>query len=197
MINKLRGILPKAVIAELERNQTLLGSPLRLAHFLAQCDHESAGFRCTEENLNYSDQALRSTFPKYFPSAALAREYQRQPERIASRVYANRMGNDDEASGDGYTYRGRGYPQLTGKDNYRAFGEFIGVDVVSNPDLVASDYPMLSARWFFDVNHIWSVCDLGSDNSTVAAVTKKVNGGTNGLSDRIRLFNRYYQAVKS
>lgn len=121
-----------------------INTPLRLAHFLAQCSHESGGFKRTRENLNYSADGLKKTFPKYFPDD-LADEYARKPEKIAARVYGGRMGNGDEKSKEGYKYRGRGYIQLTGKNNYRAFDKTVNDDILSNPDLVADKYPLLSA----------------------------------------------------
>lgn len=195
MLAVLKPFIPGSVLTELSTIPRC-GSLLTVAHFLSQCAHESKIFRRTEENLNYSDQALRSTFPSHF-TAAQARDYQRQPQRIASRAYANRMGNGDEASGDGYTFRGRGYLQLTGKDNYIAFGNHIGVNVVGQPDLVATHYPLTSAAWFFEINGIWEICERGADEKTIIAVTQKINGGTNGLADRIALFNRYYKALSS
>jgi len=195
MLNTLKLLAPSSVIAELSTIPQC-SSPLRAAHFLSQSAHESLGFRRTEENLNYSARALRSTFPNHF-TAAQARDYQRQPQRIASRAYANRIGNGDEASGDGYTFRGRGYLQLTGKNNYKKFGHFIGANIVDHPDLVATQYPLTSAAWFFECNGIWEICERGSDEKTIIAVTQKINGGTNGLADRIDLFNRYYKALEA
>ena len=171
-----------------------INTPLRLAHFLAQCAHESGGFKVTQENLNYSAKGLLGIFKKYFPTEELAKQYERQPQKIANRVYANRMGNGDEASGDGYKFRGRGFIQLTGKDNYNTFGKSIGVDVVSNPDLVATQYPLLSAAWFFAKNCLHKA-DFGPTDTTVTSVTKCVNGGTIGLEDRITEFNKYYQLL--
>ena len=111
-----------------------INTPLRLAHFLAQCSHESGDFKLTTENLNYSVKGLMSVFHKYFPNEAIAKQYERQPEKIANKVYASRMGNGSEQSGDGYKFRGRGYIQLTGKDNYKAFGDHIKVDLLTTPD---------------------------------------------------------------
>jgi putative chitinase len=168
---------------------------LRLAHFLSQCGHESGGFKAVSENLNYSADGLKRTFGKYFPGN-LAESYAKQPEKIASRVYANRMSNGDEASKEGYKFRGRGYIQLTGKGNYTSFTKFIGEDCVANPDLVATKYPLASAAFFFDSNKLWSICDKGADDATVTAVTKRVNGGTIGLADRIKHFKEYYNLLK-
>ena len=161
-------------------------SPNRAAHFFAQTAHESGNFKAFSENLNYSAKGLRGIFGKYFPTDALARAYERKPEKIANRVYANRMGNGDEASGDGWKYRERGPLQLTGKNNYRAFGKYIGreQEILDNPDLVANELGFESALWFFDANKLWSICDQGVNDATILALTKRINGGTHGLDDR-------------
>ncbi|MFM2377077.1 MAG: hypothetical protein RLZZ165_2174 [Bacteroidota bacterium] len=172
-----------------------ISSNLRLAHFLAQCAHESGGFKIVEENLYYSSSGLKKIFPKYFPGN-LADSYARQPAKIANRVYGGRGGNGDEASGDGDKYHGRGYIQLTFKDNYTAFAKYIGVDVVAQPELVATKYPLASAAFFFNsIAKIWPVCDKGADASTVLAVTKKVNGGTHGLEDRQARFDKFWKLL--
>jgi putative chitinase len=170
-------------------------SPARAAHFFAQTAHESGGFKTFSENLNYSAKGLRGVFGKYFPTDALARAYERKPEKIANRVYANRMGNGPEASGDGWKYRGRGALQLTGKDNYRAFGKYIGreEEVLDNPDLVAGELCFESALWFFDRNKLWSICDQGTGEGAILALTKRINGGTHGLDDR-KLKTKKYAA---
>ena len=165
-----------------------INTPRRLAHFLAQCHHESAGFNVVEENLNYSAEGLLRTFKKYF-TPEQANEYAHNKVKIASRVYANRMGNGDEASQDGWLYRGRGYIQLTGKDNYAAFNDQIPGDIIANPDLVATSYPMLSAAWFWDKNKINNFID--TDYASIYDVTRKVNGGLNGINERIHLFEFY------
>lgn len=197
-LNNLKGHIPDEVIAQIPDTAVKFNitTPLRLAHFLAQSGHESAGFTAVQENLNYSSKGLQGTFKKYFPTSVLAEQYARQPQKIASRVYGSRMGNGPEATGDGYRYRGRGYIQLTGKANYMAFDKFVPEDTINNPDLVATKYPMASAAWFFDVNKLWSICDKGADNATIIAVTKRVNGGTNGLDDRIQHFQQYYNLLK-
>ena len=161
-------------------------SPNRAAHFFAQTAHESGGFKAFSENLNYSAKGLRGIFRKYFPTDALANAYARQPMKIANRVYASRMGNGPESSGDGWKYRGRGPLQLTGKDNYRAFGRYIGreQEVLDNPDLVANELGFESALWFFDHNKLWSICDQGVGDTAILALTKRINGGTHGLDDR-------------
>jgi len=192
----LAGKVPDAVIAQIPATAAEFGitSNLRLAHFLAQCAVESVGFTATVENLNYSAQRLLQVFPKYFKNVDV-NAYARNPQKIGSRVYANRMGNGDEASGDGFKYRGRGYIQLTGKNNYQAFSGFIGEDCVANPDLVATTYPLASAAFFFNSNNIWAVCDRGADDATVTAVTKRVNGGTQGLAERLQNFKKFIQAL--
>jgi putative chitinase len=193
----LKGHIPDAVIAQIPDTAAKFNitNPLRLAHFLAQCGHESGGFKAVQENLNYSADGLKKIFPKYFPGN-LNESYARQPEKIAARVYASRMGNGDEASKEGFKFRGRGYIQLTGKQNYTNFAKFIGEDTIANPDLVATKYPLASAAFFFDSNKLWSICDKGADDATVTAVTKRVNGGTIGLADRIKHFKEYYNLLK-
>ena len=192
----LKGHIPDAVIAQIPDTAAKFNitNPLRLAHFLAQCGHESAGFKAVSENLNYSADGLVKIFGKYFNSAT-APAYARQPEKIANKVYASRMGNGPESSGDGWKHRGRGYIQLTGKENYTKFGKFIGEDIVSNPDLVATKYPLASAAFFFDSNKLWSICDLGASDDVVTKVTKRVNGGVIGINDRIRHFKQYYKLL--
>lgn len=194
----LKGHVPDAVIAQIPDTAAKFNitTPLRLAHFLAQCGHESGGFKAVNENLNYGAKGLRGTFGKYFPTDALAAQYEKKPEKIANRVYSSRMGNGDEASGEGWKYKGRGFIQLTGKSNYAAFDKTVDDDIIATPDLVATKYPLMSAAFFFNNNSLWSICDKGSDVATVTAVTKRVNGGTIGLEDRIKHFNEYYNLLK-
>jgi len=196
-IEKLKGHIPDAVLVQIPDTAAKFNitNNLRLAHFLSQCGHESGGFKAVSENLNYSADGLKKIFGKYFPGN-LNESYAKQPEKIASRVYGNRMGNGDESSKEGYKFRGRGYIQLTGKANYTKFTQFIGEDCVSNPDLVATKYPLASAAFFFDSNKLWAICDRGADDATVTSVTKRVNGGTLGLSDRIKHFKEYYNLLK-
>ena len=196
-LEALKGHVPDAVIAQIPDTAAKFNitNPLRLAHFLAQCGHESGGFRAVSENLNYSAKGLLGTFGKYF-NATTAAQYERKPEMIASRVYGGRMGNGDEASKEGFKFRGRGYIQLTGKSNYTNFTKFIGEDCIANPDLVATKYPLASAAFFFDSNKLWSICDKGATDADVTAVTKRVNGGTIGLADRIKHFKEYYALLK-
>ena len=192
-LDGLKTHIPDAVLDQIPdcAEKFNINTPLRLAHFLAQCAHESAEFTALQEKLNYSAVRLKQVFPKYFPDN-LADSYARQPEKIASRIYGNRMGNGDEASGEGYQYRGRGYIQLTGKDNYSAFAQTVSDDILHDPDLVATKYPLLSAAWFWDTRSLNPLADQGSDDQVVTQITKKVNGGLNGLDDRIQHFKNYY-----
>ena len=196
-INKLKGHIPDAVIAMLPDTiaKFELNTPLRLAHFLAQAGHESGGFKAVNENLNYGAKGLLGIFKKYFPTEAKAALYERKPEKIANLVYGGRMGNGDEATGDGYKFRGRGYIQLTGRDNYVAFSKAINEDLTMNPDLVATKYPLLSAAWFFHKNGLHKIADGGATDAVVTSVTKRVNGGTIGLEDRIKHFKEYYSLL--
>lgn len=156
------------------------------AHFFGQCAHESGNFKVFSENLNYSADGLTKIFKKYFPTLAAAQGYARKPEKIANKVYANRMGNGPEASGDGWKFRGRGPIQLTGKDNYTAFANDIGrPDVLTNPDIVATELAFESALWFFRKNGLLAVADKGVSTAVITQITKRVNGGTHGLDDRI------------
>ena len=193
----LRGHIPDAVIAQIPDTAAKfeINTPLRLAHFLAQCGHESGGFRLTKENLNYSAKGLNGTFKKYFPTLESATPYERKPEKIANKVYGGRMGNGPESSGDGAKFCGRGYIQLTGKDNYTAFGKSINEDMSANPDKVASSYALLSAAWFFNKNGLHKMADGGATDAVVTSITKRVNGGTIGLSDRIKHFKEYYSLL--
>ena len=172
-----------------------IDNPLRLSHFLSQCAHESGNFKLVRENLNYSADGLRKIFPKYFPTIEVANKYARQPEKIANRVYANRMGNGDEASGDGWKYKGAGFVQLTGKDNYAAFDKFVDDDIMANPDLVATKYPLMSAAFFFHKNKLWDICDKGHTHDVVVAVTKRVNGGVHGLDERQKNFDFFHNTL--
>ena len=198
-VNKLKGHIPDAVIAQLPDTiaKFELNTSLRLAHFLAQAGHESGGFKLVNENLNYSAKGLIGIFKKYFPDGTKAALYERKPEKIANLVYGGRMGNGPEASGEGYKFRGRGYIQLTGKDNYKAFDAVVAESIVDNPDLVATKYPLLSAAWFFHKNGLHKIADGGATDAVVTSVTKRVNGGTIGLADRIKHFKEYYNILNS
>ena len=196
MINyiTLKSELPKVAFDNLEACATKyqINTPLRLAHFLAQCAHESGNFKRTTENLDYSGERLRQVFPKYF-NHDLITQYERRPESIANKVYANRMGNGSELSGDGWRYRGRGYIQLTGKNNYQRFDLIVPENIVANPDLVATEYPLLSAAWVWDVCKLNEIADRGASENEVAAITKKINGGMNGIAERVEWFNEFYR----
>jgi putative chitinase len=196
-LTKLKGHIPDSIIAQLPDTMAKfdLNTPLRLAHFLAQAGHESGGFRMFQENLNYGAKGLLGLFKKYFPDEAKAKAYERQPQKIANLIYGGRMGNGPEASGDGWKYHGRGAIQLTGHDNYVAFGKAIGEDLTANPDLVATKYVLLSAAWFFTKNKLHTIADEGATDLVVTKITKKVNGGTIGLPDRIKHFNEYYHLL--
>ena len=171
-------------------------TPVRAAHFFAQTSHETGGFALFTENLNYSAVSLQTVFGKYFPGN-LEESYARQPEKIANRVYGGRMGNGNEVSGDGYKYRGRGALQLTGKDNYKAFATYLNKpEIVTTPDLVATTYSFESAIFFFDKNKLWSICDKGINDTAILELTKRINGGVNGLEDRKVKTYKYYEYIK-
>jgi putative chitinase len=196
-LNKLKGHLPDSVISQLPEtiNKFELNTPLRLSHFLAQAGHESGGFKAVTENLNYGAKGLRTIFPKYFTTEQKALEYERKPEKIANLVYGNRMGNGSETSGEGFRFRGRGYIQLTGKDNYSQFDKVVSEDIIANPDLVSTKYPLLSAAWFFHKNGLHKIADEGSTEAVVTKITKRVNGGTIGLSHRLEEFKTFYKLL--
>ena len=163
-----------------------INTPERIAGFLAQIGHESGGFRFTSENLNYRAEALTRSWPSRFPPG-VAESYAMQPEKIANRAYCDRMGNGDEASGDGWKYRGRGLIQLTGKDNYAAFSLDADNEALVNPDLVAEpELAALSAGWFWNKNGLNALADA----KDIVGMTKRINGGTNGLDDRQMRYSR-------
>jgi putative chitinase len=199
---KLLGIIPNPVISELDIifDKYEINTILRISHFLAQCAHESGNFSVKQENLNYSAKRLQEVFGRYFTTHAKALLYERKPVKIASLVYGNRMGNGDEQSIEGYKYRGRGYIQLTGKNNYLLFDKSLNesgleIDIIGNPDLVATTYPLISAAWFFNKNNLNEIADLGGTKEIITRVTKKVNGGTHGLDSRISYFNKFYKKL--
>lgn len=164
-----------------------LNTALRISHFMAQIEHESV-LKPINENLNYSAERLLQVFPKYFISSVDANRYARQPIKIGSRVYANRMGNGSEATQEGYKYRGRGFIQLTGKDNYKALSSDTGIDYLNNPDLLLNETDALnSALWFWNKNGLNKL----ADKDDILSITKKINGGTNGLSHRKELLSKY------
>ena len=199
---KLLGVIPNQVINELDIifDKYEINTILRISHFLAQCAHESGNFSVKQENLNYSAKRLQEVFGKYFTTHAKALLYERKPVKIASLVYGNRMGNGDEQSIEGYKYRGRGYIQLTGKNNYLLFDKSLNetgleVDIIGDPDLVATTYPLISAAWFFNKNNLNEIADLGGTKEIITRITKKVNGGTHGLDSRISYFNKFYKKL--
>ena len=196
-LEKLKDLVPDSVISQIPNaaEKFNITNSLRLSHFLSQCAHESGRFKTVVENLNYTSEGLRRTFSDYFPGN-LSESYARQPERIANRVYSSRMGNGNESSGDGWKYIGRGFIQLTGKSNYESFDRFVDDDILSNPDLVATKYPLESAAFFFNHNNLWTICDRGYRRSVVEDVTRRVNGGLNGIEDRWSLFGTYFRLLK-
>lgn len=186
MVNKLQNKIPIQVLNELGdvMKEFNITNPFRLIHFLAQVAHESGNFRHVRENLNYSAEGLLKVFPKYFDKNT-APLYARKPEAIANIVYESRMGNGNRNSGDGWRFRGRGYIQLTGRTNYKAFSDHIGdVNIMVNPDLIATKYPLTSAAWFFEKRGLWKLCDEGVSLATIRKVTRLVNGGFHGIADR-------------
>ena len=196
-LDKLKGHVPDSVITMLPDTMAKfeINTPLRLSHFLAQAGHESGNFKLVKENLNYSAAGLMGTFKKYFPTQVLADSYARKPEKIANKVYGGRMGNGDEASGDGAKFCGRGYIQLTGKNNYQEFFKSMELDVNSDPTIVASEYALASAAWFWSKNRLNKLADGGATEAVVTSITKRVNGGTIGLDDRIKHFKEFYALV--
>jgi putative chitinase len=195
-LEALQGHVPQSVIDQIPAVAEKFGvnTPLRLAHFLAQTGHESGGFKVVNENLNYGAKGLTSIFKKYFTEES-AKEFERKPEKIANIVYANRMGNGPQASGEGWKFRGRGYIQLTGKDNYSAFDKTVDDNIIESPDLIATKYPLLSAAWFWSKNGLNTIADLGATDDAVTKITKRVNGGTIGLEDRIKHFKEYHNLL--
>ena len=162
----------------------------RGAHFLGQLVHESGTFRYVEENLNYKTEAILKVFGKYFKSQSDAETCARNPQALADRVYGQRMGND----GQGYLWRGRGFLQCTGKNNYSQFAADMNVpEVMKDPDLMATEYPMESAIWFFKRNKLWDMCDVAPTSESIKALTKRVNGGYNGLKHRQEETMKIYQ----
>ena len=171
-------------------------SPERAAHFFGQTSHETGMFKAFSENLNYTANGLITIFPKYFKTLEEAKQYEKQPEKIANKVYGNRMGNGDELTGEGYKFRGRGALQTTGKNNYIALANYLNKpEIIINPDLVATDYTFESAMFFFKSNKLWYICDKGISDEVILSLTKRINGGTNGLEHRKELTKKYYEWV--
>jgi len=203
----LRGHIPDSVIEQIPSTAKAfnISTSLRLAHFLAQCAHESGNFRAVSENLNYSIGRMVQIFRSDFDTnkdgivseseMIKARSIVGNPVAIGNFVYANQNGNGPESSGDGYKYRGRGYIQLTGRGNYVRFDRFVNDNIIENPDLVATKYPLMSAAFFFNSNNLWRICDRGATDSVVKALTLRVNGGYNGLEDRIGKFKLFHRIL--
>ncbi len=160
-----------------------INNPKRVAAFLAQCIHESGGFVFLRENLNYRAESLMKVWPRHFPTLEIAKAYQRNPEKIANKAYSNRMGNGDEKSGDGWRFSGRGLIQLTGKTNYQAFADSIETPLEEIPEYLETfEGAVQSACWFWETNNLNSLADRGD----IVTLTKRINGGTIGLEDRIK-----------
>lgn len=171
-----------------------INTPLRQAAFIGQCGHECANFKILEENLNYRAETLIRIWPKRFPSLEFAKQYERNPKKIANSVYANRMGNRDEASGDGYRFRGRGCLQTTGSANYFHAGKALGVDLIMEPDLLSTPkYAALAAGYFWDTHKL----NQFADSRDYTTMTKKINGGTIGLQDRIKHIEHALEVLSS
>ena len=207
-IDKLKGHIPDSVYEQLPdtMSKSKIDTALELSHFLSQCAHESGNFSVTKENLNYSEERLILIFKNDFDTnhdkvvstneKIKAKILAKKPEEIANFVYANQNGNGNEASGDGYKFCGRGYIQLTGRSNYVAFDKLVEEDLLTSPGLVATKYPLMSAAFFFDKNKLWDICNKGATNEIITRLTKAINGGLNGLSERIQLFNKFYNLLK-
>ncbi len=174
-----------------------INTPIRVAHFLSQILHESGNFTITKENMNYSSKRLLEVFKKYFPNETIADQYARQPEKIANKVYAGRMGNGSASTNDGYRYLGRGYIQCTGKETYRSLSTDLGVDFLTNPELLETvKYAALSAGWEWNKNRLNLLADKGNTDEHIKLITKKINGGYNGLIDRIEKFRICEKMIK-
>ncbi len=195
-INLIAPVTPLSLLNQLPHiiEKYSINTEIRLAHFMAQASEESAGFTKLSENLNYSEDGLNKIFPSHFPEG-LAKNYARQPEKIANRVYADRYGNGNEDSGDGWKFRGRGAFELTFRDNYRDFGNFVKEDLIINPDLVGTKYFLESAAWYWIKHNLNHVADNGGHDNVIN-ITKIINGGLNGLSARIELFDKFYNLLK-
>lgn len=206
-ILKLKNVIPDSVLEQIPDTAAKfnINSPLRLAHFLAQCAHESGSFKRVRENLNYSETRMLEIFKSDFDvnhdrilstkEKEKAKSLVGHPDKIANFVYANQNGNGSEASGDGYKYAGKGFIMLTGRKNYAEFDKLVEDNIIANPDLVATKYPLMSAAYFFQKNSLWSICDKGATDVVVTSLTKRVNGGTYGLAERIKYFNKFYKIL--
>lgn len=208
---KLRGLTPdgdigKKTLAAIQADCNIK-SIIELAHFVGQCHHETGGFKASSENLNYSRADLIANTFKYDFDAnkdrainpvelEKAKTFIKKPIQLANFVYANQNGNGNEASGDGYKYRGRGAIQLTGKGNYKVFSDFVkDTEVLTNPDIVATKYFFKSADFFFDRNNLWVIASKGISDDIIKQLTKRINGGYNGLEERIEFTNHYYKIL--
>jgi len=195
--SQLKEIMPAATTANINKylsslNEKMpefeINTVLRVCHFIAQIGHESGNFKYSSENLNYGAAGLRATFGKYFPTDELANEYERNPEKIANRVYASRMGNGDEESGDGWKFRGRGLIQLTGFDNYTSCGAGLDIDLVNDPEPLAQNptAAVQGSGWYWQSRKL----NVLADQDDVKEITKRINGGENGLADRESILER-------
>lgn len=206
--DKLKGVIPDVVLSQIPDtcSKFNINTPLRLSHFLSQCAHESGKFTLVSENLNYSADRMIVIFKRDFDrdNNKVVSQAEKQkaislvgnPKGIGNFVYANQNGNGDESSGDGYRFRGRGYIQLTGRENYTKFDKLVDDDILSDPDLVASKYALSSAAFFFDSKKLWGLCDAGSSDDHVKKLTYRVNGGYNGLETRKEYFHKFYNLLK-
>jgi putative chitinase len=169
-------------------------TPERGAHLMGQAAHESGGFRLTEENLNYSVASMMRVWPSRFPTEESAQPYARNPQALADKVYGDRMGND----GEGYKWRGRGFLQLTGRDNYEAFASDMSLpEVIDDPDCVEDDYAFETALWYFNKNKLFDIADEGVNDDTIKRITRRVNGGYHGLDDRTEQTQKIYRWLTS
>lgn len=206
-LSKLQPHLPADIYKQLPSVLPFgIDGPLRLSNFMGQCHVESVGFTVFTENLNYSAQGLATTWPHRYsvdpqvnPKVPnpLAISLAHHPVAIANNVYANKNGNGDEASSDGSLYIGRGAIQLTGKINYKAFGDSVNIDLITHPELVSTTYKLASAAYFFKSHQLWSICDLGIDINTITRITKVINGGDSALDQRIQYTQQYYNWLTS
>lgn len=196
-LTPLETAVPKAVMEELPAVIERFGisRELELAHFLGQCHHESGGFKRVFENLNYSAERLRQVFPSRYGEGPFAEVEQFQPELIANRVYYHKIGNGSMLTGDGWKFRGRGYIQITGRSNYQKFDKLVPEDIMENPDLVATKYPLFSAGWFWSSRRIGDVIGQSVTDSQIKRVTKLVNGGQNGLIHRAQMTHHYFNIL--
>jgi putative chitinase len=195
-IQHIKGTIPDSVYNQLDSiiDKYDINTVLRMSHFLSQCSHESNNFKVTKENLNYSVDGLLKTFPKYF-TRDTAKLYARKPQKIANIVYANRMGNGNNESNEGFKFIGRGYLQTTGKNNYKELSDYLGINLIEKPELLEKEYALLSAVFYFKKNNLLPLCDNGATIKDITILTKSINGGLHGLDSRIKLFNFFYKLL--